>query len=113
MASDPTGPLALVGAAVAIVVSIVTRLQVAQEHKATHGEVLSAERAVHRLLERTEHRRRTFRVIQYHLGGYEDDELRKLLIRAGAVRFQDDVETWGLISRNENALDDELFTRHF
>jgi hypothetical protein len=47
------------------------------------------------------------------VGGYEDDELRKLLIRAGAIRFEEDVETWGLISRNKSELDNETFTKKF
>jgi hypothetical protein len=29
---------------------------------------------------------RTFAIIKHHLGGFEDDELRKLLVRAGAIR---------------------------
>lgn len=66
-----------------------------------------------RLLERTKYKRRTFAALRFHIGGYEDDELRKLLIRAGAVRFQEDVETWGLVARNEEELDDERFTSHF
>jgi hypothetical protein len=105
--------VALVGAVIAVCLSVLTRVQVHQSYRAQYGETLSAERAARRLLERTRFKRRTFQALQYHLGGYTDDELRKLLIRAGAVRFQDDVESWGLISRNERELDDERFTARF
>jgi hypothetical protein len=104
------GLVALIGAVVAIVVSVATRVQVERAHRAQHGEVLSAERAVQHLLVRTKYKRRTFAALRYHIGGYDDDELRRLLIRAGAIRFQEDVETWGLIARNEQELDEERFT---
>jgi hypothetical protein len=47
--------------------------------------------------------KRSFPEIQRRVGGFEDDELRKLLVRAGAVRFygENNVEFWGLIERNE------------
>ncbi len=44
---------------------------------------------------------RSFEVLKKHLGGFEDDELRKILVRAGAVRtYRDDEgEWWYLLSR--------------
>lgn len=44
---------------------------------------------------------RSFEVLQKHLGGFEEDELRKILVRAGAVRTyrDDDSEWWYLLSR--------------
>ena len=44
---------------------------------------------------------RSFEVLKKHLGGFEDDELRKILVRAGAVRTyrEDDSERWYLLSR--------------
>lgn len=44
---------------------------------------------------------RSFDVLKKHLGGFEDDELRKILVRAGAVRTyrDDDSEWWYLLSR--------------
>jgi len=40
-------------------------------------------------------------VIQHHIGGFESNELRKLLVRAGAVRFMaaDGTELWALRER--------------
>ena len=44
--------------------------------------------------------------IEKRLGGFQNDELRKILVRAGAARFSsgDDTELWGLISRNRDDL---------
>jgi hypothetical protein len=50
-------------------------------------------------------RYRTFRALKYHLAGFGDDELRKILIRAGGIRFTaDGQEVWGLLSRNREFL---------
>jgi hypothetical protein len=44
---------------------------------------------------------RSFETLQNHLGGFSDDELRKILVRAGAIRvYRDDgSEWWRLLSR--------------
>ncbi len=44
---------------------------------------------------------RSFTLISKRLGGFENDELRKILVRAGAVRYlrQDGSEWWRLLSR--------------
>lgn len=46
---------------------------------------------------------RSFETLKKHLGGFEDDELRKILVRAGAIRTyrEDQSEWWRLLSRNE------------
>ncbi len=46
---------------------------------------------------------RSFETLKKHLGGFEDDELRKILVRAGAIRTyrEDDSEWWRLLSRND------------
>lgn len=46
---------------------------------------------------------RSFETLQKHLGGFEEDELRKILVRAGAIRtFRDDgTEWWRLLDRME------------
>lgn len=62
---------------------------------------MRAESLVRRLLRHRRYRYRTFKTIKYHVGGFEDDELRKILVRAGAIRFydRDNMEIWGLIER--------------
>ena len=66
----------------------------------------NAERVVLGLLSREEWTLRSFKVIQHHLGGFTETELRKLLVRAGAIRFKSKsgLEIWGLLSRNEHLL---------
>lgn len=49
---------------------------------------------------------RSFEVLQKHLGGFEENELRKILVRAGAIRIykKEGTEMWRLLSRSkENA----------
>jgi hypothetical protein len=50
---------------------------------------------------------RSFDVLQKHLGGFEEDELRKILVRAGAVRTyrEDETEWWYLLSRMQERID--------
>lgn len=46
---------------------------------------------------------RSFETLKSHLGGFEDEELRKILVRAGAIRVyreDDNSEWWRLLSRN-------------
>lgn len=52
---------------------------------------------------------RSFETLGKHLGGFGDDELRKILVRAGAIRvYRDDgSEWWRLLSRM-----DEYIARH-
>jgi hypothetical protein len=65
-----------------------------------------SEKAALNLLQSKDWTMRSFDAIKARLGGFADDELRKILVRAGAVRFKgkNDEELWGLLDRNkENA----------
>jgi hypothetical protein len=44
---------------------------------------------------------RSFELLSKRLGGFEDDELRRILVRSGAVRYirEDGSEWWRLLSR--------------
>ena len=66
----------------------------------------NAERAVRELLKDKKWTLRSFKVIRHHLGGFDDIELRKLLVRAGAIRFKSKsgMELWGLLPRNTHRL---------
>ena len=57
-----------------------------------------AEVTVREILAQLDHPFRTFAIIRHHIGGFEDDELRRILVRAGAVRFvsKNDIEVWAL-----------------
>ena len=61
-----------------------------------------AEQAAQSLLQHEKWKKRSFHEIKKRLGGFDEDELRKILVRAGAVRFEgdDNLELWGLVSRN-------------
>ena len=50
---------------------------------------------------------RSFDTLRNHLGGFDDDELRKILVRAGAIRvFRDDgSEWWRLLSRMDEFIE--------
>ena len=62
-----------------------------------------------KLLQSPKCRLSTFKMLNYHILGFEEDELRQVLIRAGAVRSADaqGVETWGLLERVEDLLKGE------
>jgi hypothetical protein len=66
----------------------------------------ASERIAHQLMEEKTFRFRSFEVIKYHLGGFKDDDLRQILVRAGAVRFErnDGTEMWGLLDRVSDCL---------
>lgn len=65
-----------------------------------------AEQVANELLLDKRWAKRSFEEIKKRLGGFEDNELRKILVRAGAVRFEKENggELWGLISRNKDSL---------
>ncbi|WP_324720969.1 hypothetical protein [Salinimicrobium sp. HB62] len=45
---------------------------------------------------------RTFATIKKHLGGFDDEELRKLMVRSGAIRiFKGEEEYWRLIDAKD------------
>ena len=50
---------------------------------------------------------RSFEVLESHLGGFNKDELRKILVRAGAVRvYRDDgSEWWTLLDRLDERIE--------
>ena len=52
---------------------------------------------------------RSFETLEKHLGGFSGDELRKILVRAGAIRVyrEDGSEWWRLLSRM-----DEFIEKH-
>ena len=50
---------------------------------------------------------RSFDTLRNHLGGFGDDELRKILVRAGAIRIyrEDGSEWWRLLSRMDEFIE--------
>ena len=64
-----------------------------------------AEKTATYYLEHKGYTDRSFTYLSKRLGGFKDDELRKILVRAGAVRYirADSSEWWRLLSRSEEA----------
>lgn len=60
-----------------------------------------AEQTAMHFLSHTGYTDRSFETLQKHLGGFEENELRKILVRSGAIRTyrEDGSEWWRLLSR--------------
>ena len=56
---------------------------------------------------------RSFDTLKKHLGGFEDDELRKILVRAGAIRVfrEDGSEWWRLLERSAEYIEKKRWGR--
>ncbi len=86
---------------IALVATILTKRKVRQNFKLE----FAAEGMAREMLMDRKWPYRTFRVLKYHLGGFTDDELRKILVRAGGIRLTaGGQEVWGLLSRNREYL---------
>ena len=74
--------------------------QLALAHEQHKTEFMAEETARH-FLNHKGYTDRSFETLQMHLGGFEEEELRKILVRAGAIRVyrEDGSEWWRLISR--------------
>lgn len=66
-----------------------------------------AENTVRYFLSHKGYTDRSFETLKKHLGGFEDNELRKILVRAGAIRTyrEDGTEWWRLLSRMEEYIE--------
>lgn len=65
-----------------------------------------SETIIRKLLSHEQWALRSFDVIKHHIGGFEDDALRQLLVQAGALRFEaKGKEMWGLFERTQHSLE--------
>ncbi|MCG2592001.1 hypothetical protein LZ009_04325 [Ramlibacter sp. XY19] len=80
------------------------QLRILQEQ---HKVEFMAEETARHFLSHKSFTDRSFETLRNHLGGFEDDELRKILVRAGAIRvFRDDgSEWWRLLSRMDEYIE--------
>jgi hypothetical protein len=97
---------ASVGAFTGVLGAIVTLFVNERRARRDFRLELSAEALARELLMHPQWRLRGFATLKRHLGGFGDDELRQILVRAGAVRFESDdgTEWWGLVARNRALL---------
>lgn len=102
---------ALLGAAVGGGISFLlnrqqfgNQLRVMQEQ---HKVEYMAEETARHFLGHKSFTDRSFDTLRSHLGGFGDDELRKILVRAGAIRVyrEDGSEWWRLLSRMEEFIE--------
>jgi len=89
---------------VAVLTSVASFLVQERKLRADLRTEFMAERAIAELLGCQQWEKRSFDEIRKRIGGFDDEELRKLLVRAGAVRFEGEnsKELWGLIQRNKS-----------
>jgi hypothetical protein len=68
-----------------------------------------AESTVQHFLNHKSFTDRSFDTLKKHLGGFDDEELRKILVRAGAIRtYRDDgSEWWRLLSRMDEYINNK------
>jgi len=99
--TDDKITVALIAGIVSLIVAVVTSITANRQIERQYRLEFAAERVVNRLLTHSKWRLRTFEVIQHHLGGFEENELRKILVRAGAIRYnsKSGKELWGLLER--------------
>ena len=109
--------VAIIAALVSLIVGVVSswvtyRLSV-EKHAREYMLEYQVENLVLKFLSHENWRMRTFKTIKYHIAGFEDNELRKILLRVGAVRFEDQagIEVWGLYDRVKDLLDNEYGTK--
>ncbi|HWW12536.1 MAG TPA: hypothetical protein VN018_08460 [Brevundimonas sp.] len=101
---------ALVSAVVSVAVALLASMSNRARLRREFALEFASEAAVKALLTHPDWKCRTFDMIQKRLGGFDEDELRRLLVRAGAVRAyrnSDKAELWGLASLNPELLKNE------
>lgn len=91
---------------VALITSVATYAIQERKLKTELRTEFMAEQVAKKLLESPHWKMRSFDEIKKRLAGFDDNELRKILVRSGAVRFEGEggKELWGLISKNEDNL---------
>ena len=108
---------ALLGAIVGGGISWLLNKQQFENHlslaREAHRTEFMAEETARALLSHKGFTDRSFDTLRRHLGGFEDDELRKILVRAGAMRiYRDDgSEWWRLVSRMEEFIEKKELER--
>ena len=98
---------ALVGGGISYLLNrqqFANQLRLSQEQ---HRTEFMAEETARAFLSHKGFTDRSFDTLRNHLGGFEDDELRKILVRAGAMRIyrEDGTEWWRLLSRMDEFIE--------
>ena len=110
MPTDPTFVAALVSAVVALAISGISAwiaVWLQKDRLRTELKLeFAAETAIRELLSEEKWKLRSFEEIEKRLKGFGENEVRKLLIRSGALSFKsrEGKEQWGLLERNKDEL---------
>ena len=99
--------VAIIGAVAAVYQGLRAEAEKRERQRVELKMQFALEEAITRLLRHQKYDLRKFDTLKQCFRGLEDNELRRALIRAGAVSFQSDdgkTEYWGLIERNEARL---------
>ncbi|MDR7192727.1 hypothetical protein [Luteimonas terrae] len=101
---------AIVGGGVSFLLNRQLHAQQLERLRTEHKTEFAAEDTARHFLSHRGYTDRSFEVLRKHLGGFEDDELRRILVRAGAVRtYRDDSsEWWRLLSRMDEYIDQKV-----
>lgn len=108
------GPL--LGVLLGSAISLLTTWQSGKHQLASAREQVKteymAEKTAHYLLSHAGYTDRSFKTLKQHLGGFEEDELRKILVRAGGIRvFRKEAdEWWRLVDRMDEYIDNKRKT---
>ena len=103
----------LVSLVTAVISSVITFRVSEKKHQREYKLEYQVEDLVLKFLNHPKWRFRSFKTIKYHIAGFEDNELRQILLRVGALRFQDaeGIEIWGLFERVQPEVDLEVGTQ--
>jgi hypothetical protein len=89
----------------AFITAIVTIVLAERKLRRDFRLEFAAEHVARELMSDARWDQRSFDAIQSRLGGFADDDLRRILVRAGAIRFTvSGKEHWGLLERNREHL---------
>jgi len=76
-----------VSAVTALITALATTITTERQLQRQYKLEFSAEQVARELLMDPQWRLRSFEVIKHQLPGFEDNELRKILVRSGAIRI--------------------------
>lgn len=104
---------ALVGGLISFTLQYIKfKHEIKKLHLSNKTDFMAETTAIH-FLSHKSYTDRSFETLKQHLGGFDDEELRKILVRAGAIRVYRDGdmkdEWWRLLSRNKEYIKKKRF----
>jgi hypothetical protein len=97
---------ACISSVVSVISSMLTYRATGEKLRREYQLEFAAERIVRQLLMHPKWEWRSFDAVKHHIGSFDDDELPKILVRAGAIRTttKKGKEMWSLLDRNREVL---------